>query len=239
MKGRRAAPSRPPGERVLIVTEDTQSSRRYLDAVRVEARLAEARAVIVPGDGTDPMSVLNTALDVARSPDGPFDLVFVVVDEDSHTTLAPALSRIQDLNRERDARLADGTLPGPPLVPVVSAPCFEYFLLLHFEYTRAEFARTGRASPCDEALKRLKTHLPDYEKSEGYAASLRERTRADYEKARYHAARSSRDAEQVGRLHPATELDVVVDVLLHLGAGKTLADFDWGERATRQAPRSA
>ena len=47
-----------------------------------------------------------------------------------------------------------------------SSPCFEYWLLLHFEYTSAPF------NDCDNTIKKLKNHLPDYDKGEDYSRLL-------------------------------------------------------------------
>ena len=48
------------------------------------------------------------------------------------------------------------------IVIIVNNPCFEYWLLLHFEATSKFY------SSYDELIKQLKKHLPDYEKSRVY-----------------------------------------------------------------------
>jgi len=45
---------------------------------------------------------------------------------------------------------------------IVSNPCFEYWLLLHYEYTAKPF------KDCNEANQLLKKYLTDYDKSEKY-----------------------------------------------------------------------
>lgn len=45
---------------------------------------------------------------------------------------------------------------------IINNPCFEYWLLLHFEATVKFY------STYDEMLKQLKKHLPDYEKTQKY-----------------------------------------------------------------------
>lgn len=235
MKGRRTAPRLVPGERLLIVTEDTRSANVYLDTVRADARLPESRAVIRPGGGSAPVSVVETAVEIARSREGPFDRVYVVLDEDAHPTLDAALSRLRDLNREREARGARDEDGGPLYEAIVSSPCFEYFLLLHFRYTRAPFAAGAGGSPADEAVRQLRAHLPGYAKSERRARRLWADTGALLDTARAHAVRSTREAERDERRNPSTTLDVVVDVLRHLGDGGTLADFD--RRGAPDPPR--
>ena len=41
---------------------------------------------------------------------------------------------------------------------IINQPCLEFWFLLHFEHTGAEF------SNCESAIKKLKKHLKDYEK---------------------------------------------------------------------------
>jgi len=45
---------------------------------------------------------------------------------------------------------------------IVNNPCFEYWLLLHFEPTTKFFSK------CDDAISQLKRHLPDYAKTEKF-----------------------------------------------------------------------
>lgn len=48
------------------------------------------------------------------------------------------------------------------IVVVVNIPCFEYWLLLHYEKTSKYY------NTCDGVLRQLKKHLPDYSKSQLY-----------------------------------------------------------------------
>ena len=48
------------------------------------------------------------------------------------------------------------------IVIIINNPCFEFWLLLHFEPT------SGHYSNCNDAIKRLEKHLPAYEKTQAY-----------------------------------------------------------------------
>lgn len=52
------------------------------------------------------------------------------------------------------------------MTAITSIPCFEFWLLLHFDYTTRPYAGSGGRSPCDEVIADLKTHLPEYAKSQ-------------------------------------------------------------------------
>ena len=89
----------------------------------------------------------------------------------------------------------------------LSNPCFEYWLLLHFE-------PTGRAFPdCAAAIHALKKHLPGYQKGAAVSDDVIAR-RAD-------AARRARDIDQQQwqhepdrlRRNPSTDVYLLVEYL--------------------------
>ncbi|GAB2736976.1 RloB family protein [Sinomonas soli] len=122
---------------MLIVTEGTKTEVQYLEGL---AQFLRSTGVSVrdarrKGVGRDPMGVLSAALELNElDPDGGYDETWLVVDVDEHATLQPALE---------DAR--SRSIP-----VVVSNPCFEIWLLWHYEDCAAhrspsELARKLRA----------------------------------------------------------------------------------------------
>lgn len=50
---------------------------------------------------------------------------------------------------------------------ILSDPCFEYWLLLHFELTDRPFVAVGKGrAACDEVIGALRRHRPEYSKNE-------------------------------------------------------------------------
>ena len=50
---------------------------------------------------------------------------------------------------------------------ILSDPCFEYWLLLHFELTDRPFVAVGKGrAACDEVIAALRRHRPEYRKNE-------------------------------------------------------------------------
>ncbi|VAW44700.1 hypothetical protein MNBD_GAMMA04-1585 [hydrothermal vent metagenome] len=47
---------------------------------------------------------------------------------------------------------------------ITSVPCFEYWLLLHFNYITHPYCKTENKSICEKVIQELKCYLPDYEK---------------------------------------------------------------------------
>lgn len=123
--------------RILIVCEGEKTERNYFNAIRRERRLSGARVQILPSYyGTDPLSVVNYALDkFLESKD--FDEVYAVFDRDDHHGYNNALTRAAALNNayKNDAGVR------VPFAAVPSVPNFELWLLLHFRNVLAPIHR--------------------------------------------------------------------------------------------------
>lgn len=161
---KRRAAMRKPYDRLLIVCEGEKTEPQYLIEIQQAYRLATTHVQILPSRfGTQPQQVLEYALSVFKRGDlargvkaGEIDRIVVVFDRDEHpsyhTTLAQANAQSGKLRNDNRAAV--------PIDVIASVPCFELWLLLHFEDVHAPLHR-------DEALQRLKVHLPSYEKGGG------------------------------------------------------------------------
>jgi hypothetical protein len=104
--------------------------------------------------GTQPQKVVDYAYDYCKS-NKKWEIVFCVFDEDDHPNFSNAIR--STIARDRKLENDQGEKIGFYAIP--SSPCFELWLLLHFEDIIAEISR-------DDLYKRLKKHMPGYEKSE-------------------------------------------------------------------------
>ena len=119
-KGRKQGRSRPT-RRILIICEDTKSSRDYFALFPVDKGQVEVECV---GTGANTDSLMLLALsraDGARKAGAPYERIWVVFDRDSFPLV--------NFNRAFD-------LAGPHLevTPCWSNECFELWYLLHFHY---------------------------------------------------------------------------------------------------------
>ena len=161
---RRRAAVRQPYERLLIVCEGEKTEPKYLREIQRAYRLATAHVQVLHSQiGTEPLQVLEYALTVFKEGDrgravypGEFDRIVVVFDRDQHLTYHTALAKAA----AHDGKLRNDNRVAVPVNVVASVPCFELWLLLHFEDVQAPLDR-------HEALARLKIHLPNYEKGGG------------------------------------------------------------------------
>lgn len=159
---RRKAPTRPPYPRVLVVCEGSKTEVSYFEEIRQESRLPTVHVrVIHSPNGQEPQQIVEGAVEVF-SKTRSFERVYAVFDRDEHLTYANAIAMAE----ARDGQLTNDEKSAVRFEAVVSVPCFELWLLLHFASIQAWLHR-------NEALARVRQHLPGYQKgSKGtYAAT--------------------------------------------------------------------
>jgi len=191
--------TREPYNRVLIVCEGSKTEPRYFNEIKRKFRLS-ATNVDVINQGASPISVVTTALDRQKRElnlGEKYDIIFCVFDRDEHASY----DRASDIANAKNLKLAR------------SWPCFEFWLLLHFGYTRKPYERSGRVSPAEDCVNDLKKHLPNYKKAQhGLFRELEDRL----EDAKANAQRTIVDGNKTNDLNPSTEIHVLVDCLQHL-----------------------
>lgn len=129
--------------RIMIVCEG-ESERAYFNDMCRAYRTTSVNTK--QSKRSDPRKVVQTALDYL---DEGYDAIYVVLDDDT-----PYAGEALDTARSHGINLAD------------SEPCFEYWLLLHFEETGMRFGQSGTDSACREVERRLQRRLPAYSKGD-------------------------------------------------------------------------
>lgn len=182
---------------VLVICEDEKSSKDYLTDAKVHYR-ATAMVDVANVGHSDPRGIVRKAIQKSTK----FDQVFCVIDRDTHPTFNEAVA----LAREN-----------PKVVLITSYPCFEYWLYLHFKYTRRTFRRSGVHSPADQMIGHLKKceGMKNYDK--GQVKSLFKTLLPRLPNAFVHAARSVNDAAKDGESDPSTQLHLVLEKFAELG----------------------
>ena len=123
--------------------------------------------------------------------------MYCVFDRDSHPQFDDASKTALD----REFKLAR------------SWPCFEFWLLLHFEIVRAPYARKGSVSPCDACIHDLRKYLPEYSKGDPATFEALWHLLDD---AIENATKAAADATATGEHNPSTEVHELVVQLLNL-----------------------
>lgn len=207
---KRRAAVRQPYERLLIVCEGEKTEPQYLREIQQAFRLRTAHVQVLHSPfGTEPQRVLAYALTAFKDGDRErglhpraFDRVIAVFDRDQHETYHAAVAHAVAQNGK--LRNDDGA--AVPVEAVASVPCFELWLLLHFENVHAPLHR-------HEALARLKAHLPGYEKGAG---GLWAATQGRLDAATERALRLAQATTAHDGTRPYTAMHELVSRLVHL-----------------------
>ncbi|HTI22314.1 MAG TPA: RloB family protein [Kutzneria sp.] len=132
----RRAPFREPRTQILVLCGGTRTEPDYFEGLK-RSRRNPAVQVKVLGKGIDPAQLVAHAHRVG----GAYDEVWCVVDTDEFD-----IARAMTLADQLDVRLA------------VSNPCFEVWLLLHFDDHK------GVACSYRQLVPKLIRHVPGYDK---------------------------------------------------------------------------
>ncbi len=193
--------------RVLVLCEDSKSSKTYLEDASKYFRATAQVQIAHPGR-TDPLGVVQAGVRQRST----FDAVYCVVDRDSHA------------NWEQAIDLAHGH---PKIRMIRSFPCFEFWLLLHFGYTRAGYARAGALSAADQVVRDLKQKEGMHDYTKGSIKGLFDKLCGDAEAmlnaAIRHGDRTLQDTENDGNPNPSTEMQNLIRELRRLGSPERVA----------------
>lgn len=194
-RGRRPG-FRSPRPRLLVLCEGARTEPNYFGALRHELGLSGVKV-----DG--PATLKEMPEKIRKSWKDDFDEVWCVFDVDERD------EEVRRLRTELE-RLRRRTTKG--VHEAASAPCFEYWLLLHFASTTQTFyGMEGGRSACQQVIQRL--HLPGYKKND---AAVYHRCRAQLANALQRARRLDPEL-----LNPTTEVGKLVERLQGLRSSLT------------------
>ena len=147
----RTRDTRDANPRFFICCEDGKSAPRYFEALRKYYKYSQQSfKVDKKSNRTDPCSVVGRAVDYKKELEKNEDLctrdgdrVWAVIDVDQHKGINNACQKARSNGIQM----------------LISNPCFEYWILLHFEDT------APGVHDCDELIrKHLKRHMKNYDK---------------------------------------------------------------------------
>jgi hypothetical protein len=199
---KRRVVDRRPNMRILIVCEGQETERRYFEGFVDHLGLITVDVDVHGGnEGSAPISVVNfaerRASSEGRPEDGGYDIVFCVFDRDTHTTYEEAKSKVAELKGSEK-------FPAGAIEAITSVPCFEIWLLYHFTYCRAPFAKKGKKSAGDCAVDKLRS----IEGFESYKKAISQKVINELleltEVAIKNSEKALQDVTQTGEENPST-----------------------------------
>ena len=149
---------RSPYKTILIVCEDSKSSPNYFNEIKKYFRLNTANVIVMPSKGSAPISVVEHSIEIARKTPL-IDRIVCVFDRDNHESYERAINKLKNHKPKRNDKSKS------IYKAIVSTPCFEIWLLLHFCYTTKTYSSSGNKSAAEILISDLLKELPSYNKS--------------------------------------------------------------------------
>ena len=197
----RRGKQRDPYAKVLIACEGKKTEPLYFEDIKDYFALNSVNVKVSGECGSDPVSVFKHGKQLyreEREKGDSFDKVYCVFDQDAHASYIQA---IKDINN---------AWPNNTFIAINSVPCFEYWLLLHFQYTTKPFKALPNNSACNQVLTQLKSHIPDYTKGKcGIFAATCEQLNS----AKERATKALRTAQESDTDNPTTHVHELVSYL--------------------------
>ncbi|HEB9431754.1 TPA: RloB domain-containing protein [Campylobacter coli] len=142
-------------EVILIVCEGKKTEKNYLNQLKDFFRLSNVSINIISSKKPDPSQIVEFTKE--KNKDDSYDKVYCVFDKDTHSDFDKAKQKCEKYNFEA----------------IISNPCFEFWILLHFEYTTKPF---GTNSPCNKLNNTcLKKYIKNYSKDYDFTSIIKDK----------------------------------------------------------------
>lgn len=192
-----------PAPLYLIVCEGEKTEPNYFNELRNYERISSISVRVCGDCGSAPISVVEHSESLyqeltkaGHSVQG----VFCIFDRDTHESFDKACALALRLHKS-----------GIPIEVVHSVPCFEYWVLLHYEFCRAPYSSQGRTTAAHLVYRHLQTHIKSYQKgSKGLYEQLKEKQPFAIE----NAVKVLQDSEDTGEKNPSTQIHTLIEKLL-------------------------
>lgn len=186
-------------EVILVVCEGKKTEVNYLRQLKDYLKLNNVQIDIFSSKNSDPSEVVNFAKEKNKSHS--YDKVYCVFDKDTHSNFNKARKECKQCNFEA----------------IISNPCFEFWILLHFTYTTANFHTDNKNSPCDKLINNyLKTHIKDYSKDYNFTSIIKDKLNTAIK----NAQKANKEAESNDYTSSYTLMDKLANKFLELSNAK-------------------
>jgi hypothetical protein len=197
---KRTRGQRIPRKLILIVVEGEETEYNYFNDLKAELRLPTTEIQVYSGSGGDPCKVVEKANSYRNKMTSKPDEVFCVFDYDNkREQYEQALKKAQDYGFEES---------------ITSIPCFEIWLILHFQYTSRSFQNCSEVeTQVQQNLvnAKLVNNTAQYDKSLRYYNLLKDKL----EQAIENAERLEKEQQEIDLVHanPSTKVHLLVKKL--------------------------
>lgn len=182
----------------LIVCEGRQTERNYIRGFCERHEINPANVIIESGGSET--SALQLVQQARRrfDRDRDFDAVFVICDRDGQNLEPARALAAKCLKTVAGSRF--------PIQMIVTDPCFELWLLLHFEYS-------ARPMPASEAFRLVRHHVTDYDKAD---RRIYDRVHSGIDRALVHVEQLKSELQRTDAVSPDSDMGILINALLLL-----------------------
>ncbi len=191
------------GKKIIIACEGKKTEYGYFEEIRKSMRLPTLRVFVVHPDATDPLSIVQAAIDYLQERKNEKawtagDRAWAVFDGDEHRLENPVnWNDALQLAQSKEIHLA------------ISNPCFEFWYLLHYREHAAHLTRQA-------AQRLLRSHVAEYEKANKlWPVPLEPLTAEAIQRAKHLARRAEANGLEL-HTNPCTSVSELVESLLAL-----------------------
>jgi hypothetical protein len=195
---RRRSGGRSPYPRVLIVTEGSETEPTYFRDLCADPKFRLTSVDVDGASDSNPMAVVDHGLERFEE-DGDYDRLYCVFDRDRRKEFDRAVKWLENM-RENE---------GWSVYWTFSVPCFEYWILLHYENTASTYNHPD--SPCSQVVRDVREHLPEYGKG---MQGLYDKTKPNLEDALDRSRERWQAAQNTGSLNPSLNPSTLVHRLV-------------------------
>ncbi len=194
---------------ILVATEgDNKTEKTYLQ--EINRIIQDVSIVFADGNSTDPINMVEDTVRTAdkRGFDTEYgDKAFIVFDA--------------DFNKESQIVEARKLANDNGFQLVISNPCFEVWLLLHFRYSSKGYQSN------DEVINEIKNRWPEYRKNIGSFQGILDRTEMAVDNAKkleafHDSVNPKTDAE---KRNPSTDVYKLIDLIWPTGGDAVDTDI--------------
>ncbi|WP_336524407.1 RloB family protein [Helicobacter japonicus] len=189
-----------PKQVILIVCEGEKTEKNYFETLKKQLNLTNANIIIDPDSNPSPSNVVKYAKQKLEQNPNEYDEIYCVFDRDRHRDFNEALNMVKD------------TI----IQTIVSDPCFEFWILLHFTNTSKIFGESG-GSPCKKVQeeKAFRENVKNYAKDYDFKEII-----TQHLETAINNAKEINSQNEAQRQTPYTQVVVLVERLQELAGDK-------------------
>jgi hypothetical protein len=193
---------REPYARVLVVCGGQRTEPNYVNGLKSAHNLSSADVRVLQSPQSDPLGIVNYAI-AELDRDSDIDRAFCVFDRNGHATFDEATRRLEQSPHSQNGRIE----------AITSWPCFEVWLLLHYQYSTKSYVPESGRSACDNVIRELRNHLPEYVKFHKDCYKI---LAAMLDKAPAHAEQLEKHNVESSSSNPGTKMHRLVKFLIEM-----------------------